>query len=352
MATELYELGFTQNRELSWLKFNARVLGEAMDETVPLLERLKFISIFTSNLDEFFMIRVGSLFDLNALKAPPVDNKSGMTPMEQLEKIYAEVRPLYKMRERVFFRLEGQLRDYGLYHLSPEELSSSEQKFIKQYFKSDILPILSPQIIDTHHPFPHLQNKVIHIGAKVKHKNKELFAIIPVPLSLPEIVFLPGEEIRFVRTEDIISRHLEQIFSIYTVLEQTCFCVTRNADVNPDDDLFEGDSDFRKKMKRLIEKRKRLAPVRLEVGAHISQEFLEYLCKYLTVTPDQVYSTKAPFSMGYAFALPGKLDEEANEVKNHPKQPVEIQAADSKIKILVIPTNEELAICRETVALV
>ena len=145
---------FTQNRELSWLRFNDRVLSEAMDETLPLLERLKFISIFTSNLDEFFMIRVGSLFDMMHVKAHAIDNKSGMTPKEQLEHIYRAVRPLCEKRDKLFGSIQLQLRAHGVSHLAYEELESVEQKYVKQYFKSSVLPILSPQIVDTHHPFP------------------------------------------------------------------------------------------------------------------------------------------------------------------------------------------------------
>lgn len=151
---KLYERGFTQNRELSWLKFNDRVLSEAMDETVPILERLKFISIFTSNLDEFFMIRVGSLFDLANLEKKNIDNKSGLSPKEQLIRIFEEVRPLYHKREQLFYEVESQLRLHGISYLKYNELEETEKKLVKQYFKISIAPILSPQIIDTHHPEP------------------------------------------------------------------------------------------------------------------------------------------------------------------------------------------------------
>ncbi len=301
---------FTQNRELSWLRFNERVLMEATDETVPLLERLKFIAIFTSNLDEFFMIRVGSLFDLSHFKTHTIDQKSGWTPGEQLTHIYEAVRVLYARRQQIYQEVEQQLRVHGICQLRYDELAEPEVKFVRQYFKSSIAPILSPQIVDTHHPFPHLQNKALHIGAWLKYKNNPMFAVIPVPAALPEVIFLPGGETRYIRTEEVILEHVSQIFKSDTILEKTVFCVTRNADINPDDEAFDFDSDdFRGKMKKLLRQRQRLAPVRLELSRPISETFLKYLKEHLPVTQEQVYVTNAPLKMGYAFALPAKLSE-------------------------------------------
>lgn len=301
---------FTQNRELSWLRFNERVLMEATDETVPLLERLKFIAIFTSNLDEFFMIRVGSLFDLSHFKTHTIDQKSGWTPGEQLTHIYEAVRVLYARRQQIYQEVEQQLRVHGICQLHYDELAETEVKFVRQYFKSSIAPILSPQIVDTHHPFPHLQNKALHIGAWLKYKNNPMFAVIPVPAALPEVIFLPGSETRYIRTEEVILEHVSQIFKDDTILEKTVFCVTRNADINPDDEAFDFDSDdFRGKMKKLLRQRQRLAPVRLELSRPISETFLKYLKEHLPVTQEQVYVTNAPLKMGYAFALPAKLSE-------------------------------------------
>lgn len=301
---------FTQNRELSWLRFNERVLMEATDETVPLLERLKFIAIFTSNLDEFFMIRVGSLFDLSHFKTHTIDQKSGWTPGEQLTHIYEAVRVLYARRQQIYQEVEQQLRVHGICQLRYDELAETEVKFVRQYFKSSIAPILSPQIVDTHHPFPHLQNKALHIGAWLKYKNNPMFAVIPVPAALPEVIFLPGGETRYIRTEEVILEHVSQIFKDDTILEKTVFCVTRNADINPDDEAFDFDSDdFRGKMKKLLRQRQRLAPVRLELSRPISETFLKYLKEHLPVTQEQVYVTNAPLKMGYAFALPAKLSE-------------------------------------------
>lgn len=300
---------YTQNRELSWLRFNDSVLDEAVDERVPLLERLKFVSIFTSNLDEFFMIRVGSLHDQEALGSTAVDKKSGMTASQQLTAIYAAVCPLYAKRERIFRDIDRQLRPYGIYQLSYGELENSERAFLQEYYESNVAPSLSPQIIDPHHPFPHLQNKVVHVGAWLRRGEKKVFAVIPLPASLPEVVLLPGSSLRCIRTEEILFRQLPSIFSTYTVDEASAFCVTRNADVNPDDEAFEYDEDFRQKMKKVLGARRRLAPVRLEYDREISDCFLQYLCDRLSITLEQAYQTTAPFKMGYVFDLEGKLPE-------------------------------------------
>lgn len=185
-------LNYTQNRELSWLKFNQRVLEEAQDPTVPLLERMKFVAIFTSNLDEFFMIRVGSLFDMAATDAKTRDSRSGMTPKEQLEKIYEAVAPLYKERDKTYAEIKKQLHPYGVCGLDFKELEQGEKKYVKKYFKEEILPILSPQIVDANHPFPHLINKDIYVTANLKADNKNMLGIIPVPKFVSDILYLPG----------------------------------------------------------------------------------------------------------------------------------------------------------------
>ena len=154
---------YTQNRELSWLRFNNRVLEEAADETVPLLERLKFISIFSSNLDEFFMVRVGSLFDLSLISPEQIDNKTGMDAAEQLSEIFRAVAPLYKKRDKIYREVAGLLCEKGIAHPQMESLTAEERSFAEKYFIADVLPVLSPQIINAHHPFPHLVNKAIYI---------------------------------------------------------------------------------------------------------------------------------------------------------------------------------------------
>ena len=317
--SELYQKGFSQNRELSWLQFNDRVLSEARDESVPLLERLKFIEIFTSNLDEFFMIRVGSLFDIMNANPEQIDNKSGMTPREQLRRIFEAVRPLYQKREQIFNEVEKQLRVRDIFHLSFPELAENERKCVKQYFKASIEPILSPQIVDIQHPFPHLANKVIHIGVMLKHKNREIFGVIPVPEALPDVFYLPGAHARYIRVENIILEYAEQLFSPYAVAEKVVFAVTRNADVNPDDEVFAEEVDFRKRMKKVLGRRRRLAPVRLELSAPISENFTQYFMEKLGLAKAQIYTTTTPLKMKYVYGLGGKLPKTEQEAMSYPK---------------------------------
>ncbi len=316
---ELYKKGFTQNRELSWLRFNDRVLSEAMDESVPLLERLKFIAIFSSNLDEFFMIRVGSLFDILSVGDGTVDNRSGMTPEEQLKVIFAAVAPLYRKRDQVFQEVEHQLRAYGITHLPYDQLEKSERKTVRQYYEAFIQPVLSPQIIDTHHPFPHLANGVIHVGVKIQHKNREVFGVVPMPASLPALFYLPGSQTRYIRLENIVLEYADQLFSPFTVLEKVLFRVTRNADVNPDDEVFADESDFRQRVKKALHQRQRLAPVRLELSGPISKKFAAYMMDKLKIAPEQIYTAEAPMKMGYVYALADKLSKSKQKILIYPK---------------------------------
>ena len=171
----------TQNRELSWLRFNQRVLEEARDETVPLMERMKFVAIFTSNLDEFFMIRVGSLYDMASADSKKIDQRSGMTAKQQLDAIYRAVSPLYKERDKTYAEIKKQLSPYGVCGLDFKELEQQEKKFVKKYFKEEVMPVLSPQIVDANHPFPHLLNKDIYVVATLKMENNVIYYMGPSP---------------------------------------------------------------------------------------------------------------------------------------------------------------------------
>ena len=309
MPQEIWKQGYTQNRELSWLQFNARVLAEAQDENVPLLERLKFLSIFTSNLDEFYMIRVGSLGDIAAVDKTGVDTKSGLTAQQQLEKIYAATAPLYELRDRVFIDVEQKLTEEGLHHVDMKDLTAEEEKYIKYYFRSSIQPILSPQIVDSHHPFPHLGSKVIHVGALLSRKKNEVLGLIPVPSSLPAVIYLPEGKGRYVLLEEILLEYADRVFNMYDVLEKVLFCVTRNADINLDDEPFNPvtpgqEVDVRAKMEKLLRMRNRLGVVRVELSKPISNHFTEYFRTRFDVSDDQIFlSRKAPLDLGYVFSL-------------------------------------------------
>ena len=187
---------YTQNRELSWLRFNERVMDEAVEEGVPAFERLKFISIFTSNLDEFFMIRVGSLYDQTFLAEPQIDNKTGMTADEQLSEIFRAVAPLYKKRDKIYLEVKRRLADKGVSCIGIAELDENERKFAAEHFQNYVQPILSPQIINAHHPFPHLINKGLYVVLLLKIHDKTAFGIVPVPGTLERVLCLPGDRLR------------------------------------------------------------------------------------------------------------------------------------------------------------
>ena len=338
MTDAIWNQGYTQNRELSWLEFNTRVLAEAEDETVPLLERFKFLAIFTSNLDEFFMIRVGSLTDMAALEPNRRDTKSGLTAGEQLSRIYAAVEPLYARRDAAFRDVVARLAQEDLCRTSMDELDSSERKYIKQYFNTMIAPVLSPQVVDSHHPFPHLEGKVLHIAVLLSHKKNERLGLIPVPASLPPITFLPNDKRRYLMTEDILLAFADSIFEMYDVLEKTVFCVTRNADVPLDDEPFGSEQvDLRKKMERMLRQRRRMAIVRVELSRPVSSHFKECLHKRFEVTDEQIFlSRSAPLRMSYAFSLGDYLSDgrrsRLSDPPFIPQQPAMLPAGQSLLK--------------------
>ena len=302
-------LDYTQNRELSWLRFNQRVLEEARDETVPLMERMKFVAIFTSNLDEFFMIRVGSLYDMAAVDNKKLDTKSGMTPLQQLEAIYQAVAPLYKERDKTYAEIKKQLKPYGVCGLDLKELEQQEKKYVKKYFKEQVLPVLSPQIVDPNHPFPHLLNKEIYVVANLKQGGNTMMGIVPVPQYIPDVLYLPGHDIRYVRMEKVIMEYLELVFDKYEVSDKNYICVTRNADISPDDEAYADNEDFRYIMKETLHKRRRMAVVRLETAASLGKEMEKYLCSRFKITPECIFRTKMPMKLGFIFAITDKLPE-------------------------------------------
>lgn len=303
------DTSYTQNREISWLRFNERVLEEASDPNVPLYERLKFIAIFTSNLDEFFMVRVGSLTDLVLLKKSPIDNKTGKTPSEQLDDIFDAVPKLYEKRYKIFSNLERDLRLYDIYNLKYDELSKKEKDFVVNYYENFIKPVLSPQVVDLHHPFPHLINNKLYLVIKLKNEKKEtLYGFLSLPSMVPKILTLPcTSSLRYMIVEDVILKFADQAFSMYEVIDKSIIRVTRNADINPDDEQYDIDDDYRHHMKKVLKKRSRLRPVRLEIYRNISLQILDYLCDKLNLKKSQVFKSKSPLDMKYVFSLGDKM---------------------------------------------
>ena len=310
------DYSFTQNRELSWLNFNDRVLEEAEDASVPLLERLKFISIFTSNLDEFYMVRCGSLYDLSLVDENYVDNKTGLNGQDQLDAIFDRSKFLYKRRDEIFKSVNSSLKEEGIYDLDFEDLTKNETKFINKFFFNCIFPVLSPQIIDLHHPFPHLLNKSLNVMLIIENKGEILYGLIPIPTTLPRIIYFPKDEMRFILLEKIIYEYVNEIFSNYNVEFKTIVSVTRNADIALSDSQIDEDEDYRGYMKKILKKRTRLAPIRLEIYKYSDSILTEFLCDQLNIQDSQVLISKTPLDMSYVFKLYEHI-EKVNELLFH-----------------------------------
>lgn len=301
---------FTQNRELSWLKFNERVLEEAEDNTVPLLERLNFISIFTSNLDEFYMIRCGSLYDLTLVKKNDIDNKTGMTPQEQLNHIFKETRRLYGRRDEIFKKITKKLLNkHNIKQLKFSDLHEKEAEFYNKYFFDHVFPVLAPQIIDPQHPFPHLINNSLNIIISMTDldDDKQEFGIIQIPDSLPKVVFSPESSLRYMLIEDLIYEYVNDIFSNYSIDFKTVVCLTRNADINLSKSKIDEDEDYRGYMKKILKKRNRLAPIRLEFYKYFDEDMVKFLIKKFGLSKKQVFLTETPINMDYVSDVYDKL---------------------------------------------
>lgn len=285
-----------QNRELSWLTFNERILEEANDVSVPLLERLRFLAIFESNLNEFYMIRVGSLLDLSRLKEPIQENKTNLTSFEQMEKIFARTKLLLKKKDQVYTKVMADFDREGFKDLQVSKLTSKMQEYYDVQAKKEILPLLSPQIVDPHHPFPHLQTSIRYLGLWMEKDGKSAFGILPIPDILPRLYFYENTK-QYLPVEKLIGMHLKSLFAHYTIKEVCVFTITRNADIAVTEEMLEVDDDFLDLMKRLLKKRERLAAVKLEVGGEISENFQMYLLRQLNLKKNQIFKVHGLFGL-------------------------------------------------------
>ena len=308
---KMVDTHYTQDRELSWLRFDERVLEEARDEDVPLMERLKFAAIFTSNLDEFFMVRVGSLYDMTLVKEPHIDSRTGQTPEQQLQAIFKAAGHLYKQRDKVVEQLESRLRACNICRLPVEEMDAKERKQVENWFRDEVQPILSPQVVDARHPFPHLSNKTLNVMLRLEADGQEALGLIPVPQSLPPYFILRERGLRYILTEDVLLAYADRMFPAFSIRSRAVISVTRNADISPEDEAYEVDEDYRQHMRKIVKKRNRLAPVRLEVQGSRDEKGLDSLCRRLNLSREQVFFSKAPLRMGYVFALEGQLPRRA-----------------------------------------
>ena len=308
-----YDFSYTQNRELSWLRFDNRVLDEAYDESVPLFERLKFVSIFESNLDEFFMVRIGGLSDLATLKHQPVDNKSNMTALEQVDAVMAEMPELVGRWSGIFHRIEHDLEAHGVHRASIDSLSPEERIFAERYFQAYVSPVISPLVIDPRHPFPNLRNGALYLACALEGDTDEesLLGLIEIPPSMARVVEMPSGEgcFSYMLLEDVILACLDSCFGSYRPLDRALIRVTRNADIDPDGEGVEEEEDYRQHMKRILKKRMRLKPVVLAVSGELEKTTLKTIRKALGLKNRSVLLTDAPLDLSYVYAIENKIPE-------------------------------------------
>ncbi|MDD4772972.1 MAG: polyphosphate kinase 1 [Eubacteriales bacterium] len=304
------------NRELSWIKFNKRVLEESQSSSVPKFERMKFISIFTYNFDEFFMVRAGSMYDRSLLINDVPDNKTGMSSKEQFEAIFRDTQPLYRLRDIYFKNVRAELCEHGICHRNTKDLSADETRYVKQLYKREILPLLSPQIIDAKHPLPNLENKKIYIFVSLKKNDKNNYGIVPISPMIERIIYLPSEDNKrsYLLVEDVILKYVGYIFKNYTIQSRSAIKITRNADVEVEDNFSEDDIDYRDFVKLIIKKRDKLAPIRLEFYTGVyrqSNKPIKYLSERLSLKQSQCLYSETPLDMSYVYALEERLQSES-----------------------------------------
>ena len=295
------------NRELSWLKFSERVLEEAENKKVPLCERLTFASIYQSNLDEFFRVRVGSLVDQMLLGGKIRDNKTKMTAKEQIEAVLHQVMKLNRRKDAVYDAIMGQLEDYGVRLVDFRKISKKESEYLEKYFLNEIAPVISPTIVGKRQPFPFLKNNEIYAVVVLQTKSgKEKLGIIPCSnTGFKRLVELPTAG-TYMLAEELILHYIPEVFERYNIKAKSLIRVTRNADIDADA-LYDEDLDYRDFMAELIKRRKKLAPVRLELTREMDGEIVDVLCDYLELDSDYVFQVQAPLDLSFVFEIQDTL---------------------------------------------
>ena len=295
------------NRELSWLEFNERVLEEAENPKVPLCERLTFASIYQSNLDEFFMVRVGSLIDQMLVAKDSRDNKTHMTPKEQIQAILPQVEILNRRKDEVYGKLMEKIEEYGVRLVDFSKITEEENKFLEAYFDMEISGLISPTIVGKRQPFPFLKNKEIYAVVVLTTKSgKERLGIIPCGSGVFErLIHLPGGN-TYMLSEELILHYIPKVFKGYQIKEKSLLRVTRNADIDADA-LYDEDLDYREFMADLIKKRKKLAPVRIELSRKLSEGSVKLICEHLATKSQYVFRSQAPLDLSFVFQIEDAL---------------------------------------------
>ena len=302
------DYSYTQNRELSWLRFDNRVLDEAFDPQVPLFERLKFCEIFDSNLNEWFMIRVGGLSDLASLKNQPKDNKSNETPAEQLDALFEALPPLVERHELALSQAEAALAEKGLVRVSPSGFTDADRTAVARYFDRRLAPIISPLVVDPRHPFPNLRNGRLFVACSLDGADEQgVLGIIEVPATEPRVVALPSPagsgRFRYTLVEDVLTSCLDQCFGDYVPRRSAVLRVTRNADIDPDGEGVEEEEDYRQHMKKVLKLRQRLQPVRLEIEGKLGKALEGLIAEELALEPRRIFRVSRPLDLGYVYSL-------------------------------------------------
>ena len=292
------------NRELSWLKFNERVLEEAENPEVPLCERMTFVSIYQSNLDEFFRVRVGSLQDQMLISTEIRENKTKMTSEEQIRAIIKEVKKLNQRKDKAYEKLMKKIEDYGITFINFASAKTEEKKFLEKYFMKEIMPLSSPTIVSKRQPFPFLKNGEIYAVVVLETRNKkERIGIIPCSNNmLARMVELPGGKGRYMLIEELILHYIGKVFKGYKVKGKSLLKVVRNADIDADA-AYDEDLDYREFMEDLMKQRKKLSPVRIDLSREMDETVVDALCRYLDVTPDRVFRSEAPLDVSFVFQV-------------------------------------------------
>lgn len=309
MANDKYTVGSCfRNRELSWLQFNERVLEEAADKSVPLCERLTFASIFMSNLDEFFMVRVGSLHDKIILNDDSRDNKTYMTPKEQLNAILKRTGVLMKQKDEVYLELMNEIKNYGIELIDFSGLSEDDAKYLRQYFINEIKPLISPQVIGKRQPFPFLQNQKIYALVSLETKSlNEKMGIVPCSGVFDRLIPVPSDPNRFMLAEELILHFASDIFDRYKVTSKTIIRIIRNADIDADEAIDEETSDYRDAMEDIIRTRRKLCPVRIDMTREIPAHIRRHFCSHLELSDKQIFMCRSPLDLSFVFSIQDKL---------------------------------------------
>ena len=330
------------NRELSWLKFNERVLVEAKNPQVPLCERLSFASIYQSNLDEFFMVRVGTLVDQLLIDHEIRENKTKMTSQEQLDAIIPEVKRLNRKKDTIYEDIMEKLETYGMKLVNFQKISKKESEYLRKYFKAEIAPLISPTIIGKRQPFPFLKNKEIYVVAVLETKNgKEKLAIIPCGSGVfPRLIKIPGKD-AYMLSEEIILHYVPRVFKGYHVKSKCLIRVTRNADIDADA-LYDEDLDYRDFMEDLIKRRRKLAPVRLEYTKEMDGESIETICGYIGLSTDYVFHSRSPLDLSFVDGVRDCLRGESELFYERRVPQKSIQFKDHKSIIKQIEKKDKL----------